>query len=91
MIMKPAEGSYPKDHGYNTSNAIEQCTSKLPTDTFLWAALGSVVLALGLQATGHRGKANFVAHLAPTFLLLGVYDKMVNLNGPDSTEANNDA
>ena len=65
------------------AKAIEQQTSKLPSDTFLWASLGSVALALGLEATGHKEKANFVAHWAPTLLLLGVYNKIVKLHGSD--------
>lgn len=77
MIMKPDEGSYPKGHGQNIAKTIEQYTSRLPPDTFLWASLGSIAFAIGLHAAGHREKANFVAHWAPTFLLLGVYNEIM--------------
>lgn len=62
---------------------IEQKTANLPSDTFLWAAFGSIGLSLTLQLTGHEKKANFVGHWAPTFLLLGIYNKMVKLHGSD--------
>ncbi len=65
------------------AKAIEEQTAKLPSDTFLWAALGSIGLSLVLEGTGHREKANFVAHWAPTLLLLGVYNKLVKLHGSD--------
>jgi len=87
--MKPEEGSYPQDGHQNegpVAKAIEQYTSKLPSDTFLWASLGSVALALALEAAGHKEKANFVAHWAPTILLLGVYNKKVKLHGSENTQ-----
>lgn len=62
---------------------IEQQTANLPSDTFLWAAFGSIGLSLTFQLMGHEKKANFVGHWAPTFLLLGIYNKMVKLHGSD--------
>ena len=65
------------------ARAIETQTAKLPSDTFLWAALGSIGLSLALKVTGHKDEALFVGHWAPTFLLLGVYNKLVKLHGSD--------
>ena len=65
------------------ARSIEQQTAKVPSDTFLWAALGSIALSLGLELAGQEKKAQFVGHWAPTFLLLGVYNKMVKLMGSD--------
>ncbi len=62
---------------------IEQQTAKLPSDTWLWAALGSIGVSLFFQITGSEKKANFVGHWAPTFLLLGLYNKLVKLHGSD--------
>ena len=69
------------------AKAIEKQTAKLPSDTFLWAALGSIGLSLVLEGAGHKEKANFVAHWAPTFLLLGVYNKLVKQHGSDGNAA----
>lgn len=65
------------------ARSIEQQTAKLPSDTFLWAAVGSIALSLGLQLAGQEKKAQFVGHWAPTFLLLGVYNKIVKVMGSD--------
>lgn len=67
----------------NIARSIEQQTAKLPSDTFLWAALGSIGLSLAFQLMGEEKKANFVGHWAPTFLTLGLYNKLVKLQGSD--------
>jgi len=68
------------------ARAIEEQTARLPSDLFLWAGLGSIALALALEIGGKKEKANFVGHWAPTFLILGVYNKMVKLHGSDANE-----
>jgi hypothetical protein len=65
------------------ARSIEQQTAKLPSDTFLWVALGSIGASLGLMLFGAEKKANFVGQWAPTFLILGLYNKMVKLHGSD--------
>jgi hypothetical protein len=65
------------------ARSIEQQTAKMPSDWFLWAALGSVGLTLAFELAGDEKKANFVGHWAPTFLILGLYNKMVKLHGSD--------
>lgn len=67
------------------ARAIEQQTAKLPSDTFLWAAFASIGLSLALKLTGNTHKALFVGQWAPTFLLLGIYNKLVKLHGSDQT------
>lgn len=65
------------------ARAIEQQTAKLPSDTFLWAAVGSMGLSLALELMGEERKANFVGHWAPTLLIFGLYNKLVKLQGSD--------
>ncbi len=65
------------------ARAIEEQTARLPSDVWLWAAGASIVTSLLLQANGEKQKALFVGNWAPTFLLLGVYNKMVKLHGSD--------
>ena len=62
---------------------IEEQTAKLPSDTFLWAAVGSIVLSALLQVTGKRQISNFVGQWAPTILILGLYNKLVKVQGHD--------
>jgi len=66
------------------ARTIEQQTAKLPSDTFLWAALGSIAGSLVMLAIGQEKKANFIGQWAPTLLILGLYNKMVKLHGSES-------
>ncbi len=65
------------------ARSIEQQTAKLPSDWFLWAALGSIGLSLGLQIAQKKEASTFVGHWAPTLLILGLYNKTVKLQGSD--------
>jgi hypothetical protein len=80
--MNEISSSYEHREG-PVARAIEQQTAKLPSDTFLWAALGSIGLSLGLKVMGHKHEAMFVGQWVPTFLLLGIYNKLVKLHGSD--------
>jgi hypothetical protein len=68
------------------AKAIERQTAKLPSDWFLWAAFGSIGVSLTLQASGKRHASTFVGQWAPTFLLVGLYNKIVKELGSDATE-----
>jgi len=66
------------------ANAIEEQTAKIPSDVFLWAALGSMAVSLTLKFfTDKQHTALFVGQWAAPFLLLGVYNKLVKLEGHD--------
>jgi hypothetical protein len=62
---------------------IEEQTAKIPSDTFLWAAVGSMIGAALLQASGKRHLGIFVGQWAPTILILGLYNKLVKQHGHD--------
>src|SRR4051794_18282796 len=64
---------------------IEEQTAKMPSDLFLWAALGSMGCSLFLQACNKKEESLFVGQWAPTFLILGLYNKLVKVAGSDST------
>ena len=68
------------------AKTIEEQTAKLPSDTFLWLALGSIATSLALKISGRHQDALFVGQWAPTFLLLGVYNKLVKQLGSDREE-----
>ena len=65
---------------------IEQQTAKLPSDTFLWLALASIAASATLQLTGNKKTSTFVGQWAPTFLILGLYNKMVKVLGSDPVQ-----
>jgi hypothetical protein len=68
------------------AKTIEEQTAKLPSDTFLWAAGGSIVASLTLKLIGRDKDALFVGQWAPTFLILGLYNKLVKQLGSDRIE-----
>jgi hypothetical protein len=63
------------------ARTIEQQTAKLPSDTFLWAAVGAIAGSLTLQLAGKQKASLFIGQWAPTFLLLGLYNKIVKVAG----------
>lgn len=66
-----------------TAKAIEQRTKKIPSDLFLWGAVGSIGLALTLRAMNRKEDSSFVGQWAPTLLILGLYNKLVKLQGSE--------
>jgi hypothetical protein len=76
-----------KDHREGSlAKTIEEQTAKLPSDTFLWAAMGSIAASLTLKIMGRHKDALFVGQWAPTFLILGLYNKLVKQLGSDRME-----
>ena len=67
------------------ARGIERQTAKLPSDAFLWAALASIGGSLYLQVVGQQKTSLFVGQWAPTFLILGLYNKLVKVAGSDRT------
>ncbi|PQA54553.1 hypothetical protein [Siphonobacter curvatus] len=65
------------------ATAIEEQTAKLPSDVFLWAALASMGVSATLKILGERHTSLFVGQWAAPFLLLGIYNKLVKLEGHD--------
>jgi len=65
------------------ARTIEQHTAELPSDIFLWGAVGAIGLALLFELTDRKQEANFVGNWVPTILTLGVYNKLVKLHGSD--------
>ncbi len=68
------------------ARSIERQTARLPSDAFLWAAAASIGTSLWLRLTGNRHDSLFVGQWAPTFLLLGLYNKIVKVAGSDRTD-----
>lgn len=65
------------------ARTIEEQTAKLPSDIFLWGALGSIGLSLYFELKGEKHKSQFIGRWVSPFLLLGVYNKLVKIGGSD--------
>ncbi len=56
---------------------------QIPSSAYLGVALGAMALSLVCQATGQGKWGNFIAQWVPTWLIIGVYNKLVKLEGHD--------
>jgi hypothetical protein len=84
MLETMRRGGEAYKHSEGTvARTIEDQTARLPSDTFLWAALGAMGVALFLQASGRRHDALFVGQWAAPFLIMGMYNKLVKTSGSD--------
>ncbi len=68
------------------AKAIESQTSKLPSDTFLWAGVGVMSVSLTLKLFKQDHLALFIGQWAAPMLLFGLYNKLVKVEGHDAVE-----
>jgi hypothetical protein len=84
MSRLASTGSEVLDHTEGgLARPIEEYTARLPSDTFLWLGCGSILGSLTLKMMGRDHDALFVGQWAPTFLILGLYNKLVKVAGHD--------
>jgi hypothetical protein len=62
---------------------IESYTAAIPSSAYLGVAVGAMALSFFCQITGRGKWGNFIAQWVPTWLIIGVYNKMVKLEGSD--------
>lgn len=74
-VNTPKEGKY--------TIAIEHQTSKVPSGIYLTAALASMAASLTLKCVGKNDAALFVGQWAAPFLIMGLYNKIVKIEGHD--------
>ena len=65
------------------ARAIEEQTAKIPSDVFLWAAIGAMGVSLALKIMGRNHNSLFVGQWPAPFLLMGIYNKIVKVEGHD--------
>lgn len=82
-LKKKAENYNPQKGEGPVAAAIEEYTARVPSDIYLWAALGSMAVSATLKVLRKDEEALFVGQWAPSFLLLGVYNKLVKQLGKD--------
>lgn len=68
----------------NPQNAIFEVVDQVPSQ--LWYTLGmlSIVLSLVFQLMGKKNWADFVGKWPPTFLLVGLYHKLLRPGSEDA-------
>jgi hypothetical protein len=69
------------------TKSVEEYTASVPSSAYLGVALGAMGLSLALQLRGDGKWGNFIGQWVPTWLLIGVYNKLVKLEGHDQYDS----
>jgi hypothetical protein len=57
-------------------------TDNIPEEAWYWAALGSIAVSATLKLAGKDNEAIFVGQWPPTFLLFGLYHRLLQPSQP---------
>ena len=66
------------------TGALESQTARMPSSGYLAFALGSMAASAILKAVGKDDWSLFIGQWAPSFLIIGVYNKLVKQQGSDA-------
>jgi hypothetical protein len=62
---------------------LEDQTAKIPSDVYLWTAVGTMVISLSLLLGNKKHLSLFFGQWAPSLLIIGLYNKLVKVGGHD--------
>ena len=65
------------------TKTIEKYTASIPSSAYLAVAIGAMGFSLFCQLVGRGKWGNFIAQWVPTWLIIGLYNKMVKLERHD--------
>jgi hypothetical protein len=68
------------------TKTIESYTAAIPSSGYLAIAIGAIGLSLVCQVAGRGKWGNFIAQWVPTWLIIGLYNKLVKLEGHDQSD-----
>jgi hypothetical protein len=85
-MLRTAEPTIPRSTEGDITKSIEQYTAAIPSSAFLSVAVGAMAVSLLFQLGGRGKWGNFLAQWVPTWLIIGVYNKLVKLEGHDRTD-----
>lgn len=80
--------SFPEGKEGPMTKAIEKQTVKIPSGVFLVGGASAALGSLIIKSCGMHKTANFVAQWTPTILILGLYNKLVKVEGSERQEEN---
>ena len=88
-LKQKADSMNPEHREGPVARVIEEYTAKLPSDLFLWAALGCMAISATLKIMKKDEEALFVGQWPAPFLIMGLYNKVVKVEGSDSKDPKN--
>jgi hypothetical protein len=69
------------------AETLEDYTARVPSDVYLWAALGTMALSAGLFIAKQKHASLLFGQWAPSLLIIGLYNKLVKTHGHDKDDA----
>jgi hypothetical protein len=85
-VKNIASKSNPQHKEGKVARTIEEQTAKLPSDVFLWAAVGAMACSLTLKLLKNDSASTFFGQWPAPFLLFGIYNKLVKQEGHDRSD-----
>jgi hypothetical protein len=79
-----SKGDYRQED--RATKTIEEYTASIPSSAYLAIAVGAMAASLGLQLIGRGKWGNFIAQWVPTWLVIGLYNKLVKIEGHDASD-----
>ena len=84
MVTEQGYPTRPREDEFTSE--IEHYTVSIPSSAFLGIALAAMGASRAFQMTGRGKWGNFVAQWVPTWLIIGLYNKVVKLEGHDRSD-----
>jgi hypothetical protein len=69
----------------NPQNIVFQALDAVPSQLWYVLGIGSILTSMTFQAMGKQNWADFVGKWPPTFLLIGLYHKLLRPGNEDAT------
>lgn len=66
-----------QDSAQKAQEQYFRITDQVPEEVWYWAALSSIIVSASLFLIGKRDWSNFVGQWPPTFLLFGLFHKIL--------------
>ncbi len=82
-LKQKADRYNPEHREGDVARGIEEYTSRVPSDAYLWTAVGCMAISATLKLMGRDKDALFVGQWPAPFLLMGLYNKIVKVAGSD--------
>jgi len=67
----------PQTTAVGAQQSFFRLTDNIPEATWYWAAVGSIAISAALKLAGKDNEAIFVGQWPPTFLLFGLYHRLL--------------
>ena len=82
-VITSLKDSFTSQREGTLAKRLERKTARIPSDVYLWSAVGAIGISAALQFMNRRERSLFIGQWVPSLLIIGVYNKLVKLMGSD--------